>query len=148
MTIKKAFVKQLNGLTFAARMSSNHWVMMDTAVESGGNAAASSPKELILAALAGCTGMDVASMLVKRRIELESFTMDITAQEAEHHPKVYTEIHIEYIFRGVEIEPSDVERAIELSQKKYCSVSHMLKQSVNITTSYRIEEPVAVEAVA
>ena len=139
MIEKTAYVEQLHGLTFAARMSSNHWVMMDSKAEVGGSGAASSPKELILAALAGCTGSDVASILQKKRVKIDVFTMHLTAQETQEHPKIFSSIHVEFVFKGENIQSRDVERAIELSSTKYCSVSAMLKPTVKITTSYRIE---------
>ena len=139
---KHAVLKQLEGLTFAAKGDSNHWVMMDGPTSVGGTDAGSRPKELVLYALAGCTASDVISILKKKRVPLHGFEMHLTGHEAEDHPKVFTDIHVEYVFFGNEIDPADVERAIELSTTKYCSVSAMLTPKVKITHSYRIE-PVA-----
>ncbi|HSQ74976.1 MAG TPA: OsmC family protein [Bacteroidota bacterium] len=142
MASKQAIVKQVNGgVTFMAKGDSGHWVSMDGPVDFGGSNAASRPKELLLFALGGCTGSDVAAILKKKRVPLQGFDMQIKATQSEEHPQVYTDIHVEYIFYGTGINPADVERAIELSTTKYCSVTAMLKASVKLTHSYRIEQP-------
>jgi putative redox protein len=139
MATKKAVIKQLKGITFAAKSDSNHWVIMDGPEAFGGSGGGARPKELLLFALGGCTASDVVSILNKKRVPLEDFEIHLTGNECEEHPKVFTDIHIEYVFYGEGIDPVDVERAIELSTTKYCSVSAMLRPSVNITHSYRIE---------
>ena len=138
MSIKKAFVKQLRGITLAAKADSNHWVMMDGRDGSSGEGAASTPKELLLMALGGCTSMDVIPILKKMRVKLEAFEVNLTGNAREEHPQVFTDIHIEYILYGDAIPEADVQRAIELSTTKYCSVSAMLRDSVKITHSYTI----------
>ena len=140
----EAVVKQLQGVTFAGKSESNHWVMMDGAEEFGGSRAASGPMELLLISLGGCTAFDVASILRKKRVKLEGFEVRLKAERATEAPKVLTKIHIEYVFRGENIPKQDVERAIELSQTKYCSVSAMLKKAAELTHSYSIEKPTAV----
>lgn len=139
MAKKKAIVKQLQGITLAAKGDSGHWVMMDGGPTFGGSEAASSPKELLMFALGGCTAMDVIPILKKKRVPLEGFEVHVTGNAQEEHPQVFTDIHLEYVFYGHEINPADVERAIELSTTKYCSVSAMLSQAVKLTHSYRIE---------
>jgi putative redox protein len=139
MAKRTAVVRQLRGITLAAKSDSNHWVMMDGRDEFGGSGGAPSPKELLLMSLGGCTAMDVIPILKKKRVTLDGFEINLTANTREEHPQVYTDIHVEYVFYGDAIEKSDVERAIELSVKKYCSVSAMLGTSVNLTHSYRIE---------
>lgn len=140
MAEKNAVVKHVAGVTFAARTNSNHWIMMDGPKEFGGSDAATRPKELLLVALGGCTGSDVASMMEKRRVKLDNFEIHVTAQETEEHPKVFSSMHVEYIFRGAEILIKDVERAIELSLTKYCGVTAMFSKAMTITHSYRIEK--------
>ena len=142
MATKQAVVKQVNnGVTFIAKGDSGHWVTMDGPAEFGGSNAASRPKELILFALGGCTGSDVVAILKKKRVPVQDFAMHLTATQAEEHPQVFTSIHVEYVFYGTGINPADVERAIELSTTKYCAVSAMLKASVALTHSYKIEPP-------
>lgn len=138
MAQKKAFIKQLQGITFAGKTDSNNWVMMDGPEDFGGSNAAIRPKELLLLSLGGCTGADVASILQKKRIKLDGYEMNLTADATEDYPQVYTKIHIEYIFYGEDIPAKDVERAIELSQTKYCGVTAMLKKAMEITNSYKI----------
>ncbi len=139
MAMKKAVVKQLRGISLAGKGDSNHWVMMDGRDDLGGAGAGSSPKELLLMALGGCTAMDVIPILRKKRVGLDGFEINLTANTREEHPQVYTDIHLEYVFYGNAISGADVERAIELSTTKYCSVSAMLRGSVSLTHSYRIE---------
>jgi putative redox protein len=139
MSIKKAVVKQLRGITLAAKADTNHWVMMDGRDVSGGEGAASTPKELLLMALGGCTSMDVIPILKKMRVNLEGFEVRLTGNAREEHPQVFTDIHLEYVFYGDAIPETDVQRAIELSTTKYCSISAMLRDTVKITHSYTIQ---------
>lgn len=140
MVTKNAIVRQVIGATLIGKADTNHWVVMDGSPSTGGSDAATKPKELLLMALGGCTGMDVITILEKKRARLEGFEIHLTGKEREEHPRIFTDIHIEYVVCGKDIKPADVERAIELSTTKYCSVSAMLKPTVNITHSYRIEE--------
>lgn len=140
MSTKTAFVKQLQGITFVGKTDSNHWITMDGPENFGGSNAGIRPKELLLLSLAGCTGSDVASILSKKKVKLENFEMNISAEVAETHPKVYTKIHLEYVFYGKNIQNKDVERAIELSQNTYCTVTAMLQKAVTIEHSYKIIE--------
>lgn len=140
MAQAKAHVKQVNGITFAGKGGSNHWVMMDGPEEFGGSRAATSPKELLLLGLGGCTGSDVVSILKKKRVKIDGFEMNLSADVTEEHPKVYESIHIEYVFFGKDIKQADVERAVELSKTKYCGVSAMLEKAVKITYTIKIEE--------
>ncbi len=139
MATKKAFIKQLRGITLVGKADSNHWITMDGPEQFGGSNAGIRPKELLLLGLGGCTGNDVASILAKKRVKLDGFEMKIQAEETEEHPKVFTDVHIEYIFYGNNINTKDVERAIELSQTKYCGVTKMFEKAMKVTHSYRIE---------
>jgi putative redox protein len=136
---KEIHLRQIKGNTLAARANSNHWVIMDTKNEAGGSEAGSTPKELLLMALAGCTSMDVIPILKKKRSPVVAYECNIKGAEREEHPKIFTDIHIEYVFYGDGIKAEDVERAIDLSVSKYCSVSAILSASAKLTHSYRIE---------
>ena len=140
MATKSAIVRHIHGVTFIGKADSNHWVTMDGPEEFGGSNAGTRPKELLLLALGGCTGSDVAVILKKKKIHLDQFEINISADVHETHPQVFTKIHLEYIFYGKEIPKEVVEIAIELSQKTYCSVTAMLQKSIEITHSYRIEK--------
>ncbi len=140
MVTKTAFVKQVQGITFVGKTDSNHWITMDGPENFYGSNAAIRPKELILLSLAGCTGSDVVAILQKKKINLKGFEINITAEQQEEHPQVYTKIHLEFTFYGKNISEKDIERAIELSQTKYCSVTVMLQKAVEITHNYKIVE--------
>jgi putative redox protein len=140
MSLKTAVVKQVQGTTLVAKADSAHWVVMDGSPTFGGSSAGSSPKELLLMALGGCTAMDVIPILQKKRVPIDSFEIRLSGNAREEHPQVFTTIHVEYVIRGRGVNPADVERAIELSTTKYCSVSAMLGATVDITHSYTIEE--------
>ncbi len=149
VAIKTAFMKQVQGVTVVARGATNHWVVMDGSPEFDGSGAGSTPKELVLMALAGCTASDVIPILKKKRTPLRNLEIKVSGIERDEHPKIFTDIHVEYVFYGNGISPQDVERAIELSRTKYCSVSAILSASAKLTHSYRIESneksPSAVE---
>ena len=135
-------IKFVDGMTFIGRGDSNHWVVMDSAETVGGTNAGTRPMELVLIALGGCTGMDVVSILKKKRVKFDKFEMKITGDRAEEHPKVYTKVDIEYVIYGDGINPRDVEHAIELSLSKYCSVSAILKKSgAKVNYTNKIVQP-------
>lgn len=134
----KAIIKQIKGCSFVGKVDSNHWTVIDTPKKTCGSGAASTPMELVLLALGSCSGADVVSILDKKRVPLKGFEINIDAEKSEIYPKVFTKINLEYIFYGKEIKSEHVERAISLSQEKYCSVYAMLKNSVTITSSYKI----------
>lgn len=133
-----AIVKQVQGITFTGKADSNNWVMMDGPEDFGGSNGATRPKELILLALGGCTSADVIAILNKKRVKLDDFYINISAESTDIHPKVYTKINLEYVFTGEDLKEKDIERAIELSQDTYCGVTAMLQKSIEITHSYKI----------
>ena len=136
----KAIVRHSGNMSFIGKSESNHWVIMDTTKKIGGEEASVRPMELILIGLGGCTGVDVISILNKMRVKLDKFEVNIEAEQAEDYPKVFKKIHIEYIFHGKDLKKENLERAIKLSQEKYCSVSAMLRNTAELTYSYKIIE--------
>jgi putative redox protein len=120
------------GLAFDVKIGA-HTITTDTVPEYGGTDSGPSPKRLLLAGLAGCTGMDVASMLGKMRMPIDSFRIDVEADQTETYPKVYDRIRIRYIFTGAELDRSKIEQAVKLSQEKYCGVSAMLEKAADIS---------------
>lgn len=130
----------IKGVTFLGVTNSKHWVPMDGPEQFGGSDAGIRPKELMLLALAGCTGSDVASILTKMREPFTKFEVSVDGEMAEEHPKVYKSLHITYKFWGTGLKESNIEKAIKLSTETYCAVSAMLKNSVDITDSYEIIE--------
>ncbi|OIP56514.1 MAG: osmotically inducible protein OsmC [Ignavibacteria bacterium CG2_30_36_16] len=138
MAVKSAYIKQINGITFAGKTDSNHWITMDGPKESGGSDAGIRPKELILLALGGCTSSDVVSILNKKRVKFDGYEINITSETSDSHPQVFTKINLEYVFYGNQMDPKNVERAIELSLTKYCGVTAMLEKACGISHTYRI----------
>jgi putative redox protein len=119
-------------------------VQMDAAVEVGGQGRGMRPQSLVLVGLGGCTGMDVISILQKKRQAVHGLTVEISGVQAETAPNVYTDVEIMFVVTGENVDPDAVERAMELSATKYCSASAMFERSgAKITTGYRIEEAVA-----
>ena len=133
-------IKQVEGLTFVGKADSNHWVTIDGPKSFFGSEAASRPMELLLISLGTCTASDVASILKKKRVDLNKFEINITGERAQDHPKVFTTINIEFEFTSETLKNEDAERAIELSKNKYCPISAMLSNAVKITYKYKIEK--------
>ena len=113
----------------------NHIVRTD-AVEPLGEDSGSSPKRLVLAGLAGCSGIDVASILEKMRVTYDSLYIDVEADLTDEHPKVYSHIRMTYHFKGDKLKVDKIARAVELSHTKYCGVTAML--SKNCPVDYEI----------
>lgn len=100
------------------------------------------PMELLLAGLAGCTGADIVSILEKKRQIPDAFQVRVRGnQKVDAYPKVYVEYQVEYLLWGQEIQPKDVEQAIQLSEEKYCSVGGTLSKAGPIHSTYRILKP-------
>lgn len=129
-----------SGLNFTGIAESGFLVPLDASVDHGGTGQGTSPMELILIGLGGCTAMDVISILQKKRQEVTAFEVVLHGDRAADHPKVYTEITMEYIVTGHGVDLESIERAVELSEGKYCSVNGMLKQSVKIITKCTVKE--------
>jgi putative redox protein len=129
-----------NGLAFNGLSESGFPIPLDASVAHGGSGTGTSPMELVLVGLGGCTGMDVISILQKKRQEVTKFEVVLHAERAVDHPKVFTDITIEYVVTGHNIDPEAVERAVELSETKYCSVNGMLKKSANMPTKCTVRE--------
>lgn len=117
-----------------------HLIKIDTDEASGGKNYGARPKPLILTALAGCTGIDVAGILKKMRIPFEDLKISVIGTLRDEHPKYYNKIHIKYKIKGKEINLDNVEKAIRLSHDKYCGVYAMLKEIAEITYEVKIIE--------
>lgn len=131
----EANIKWAENMTFSGLTMSGKEIRMDASEEVGGNNSGARPMELLLYGLAGCTGIDIISILNKMRLTPASFEMNVKGERAEEHPKRFTGIHIHYAFEG-DLPKDKVEHAIHLSKDKYCSVSHSL--NAEITASYSI----------
>jgi len=135
----KAKVTLIDKLQFSAVSDSNHAIILDVGKEMSYDQGCR-PKELVLMGLIGCTGMDVASLLRKMRVPFKDITISADAEISTEHPKIFTKIHIIYTIIGDNIDESKVEKAITLSQERYCGVTAMLQKSAKITNSYNIEK--------
>ncbi len=120
------------GMKFDAEVNGHHF-FIDTAGEEGSDSGPR-PKPLMLAALAGCTAMDVISILKKMRQEVEHFNVVVEGEMAEEHPKSYVKIHLIYEFRGEELDLSKIEKAISLSMERYCGVSDVYRKAGIVMT--------------
>jgi putative redox protein len=129
-----------NGLAFTGIADSGVSLAVDTSVAHGGSGEGVAPMEMILMGLGGCTGMDVISILEKKRQEVTNFEIRVHGDRAEEHPKVFTHIVVEYVVSGHQIDPEAVKRAVELSETKYCSVMAMLRKAAEVETKITIQE--------
>jgi len=131
----QAQVKWIDDLQFVARAGSGPAVVMDTP-DSGGGAG---PMELMLMGTAGCTAMDVITILKKKRLNVTGFKINISGDRAEEYPKRFSDITIEYVVHGTDLKPEGVKQAIDLSEKKYCGA--MASLNARISHTFRIEPP-------
>ena len=128
-----------HGMAFHGTASKSGFTLkMDAHPSVGGEDDGFRPMELLLVGLGGCTGMDVVSILRKKRQAISGFEIQLHADQAKDFPHVFTNITIKYIIRGQGVDPKAVERAIELSATKYCSAHAMLEQAATITSTYEI----------
>ena len=134
----KVRVKQVEGLTFIAETNSGHGIIIDTKKEYGGNGLGPSPMELLLTGVAACTAFDIVVLLKKMREPVESVEVIAKAERRKEYPRIFTNIHLEYIVKG-EVKEEKLKKAIELSQTKLCSASNNLKNGGTIVTyTYKI----------
>lgn len=126
------------GLRFIGVTESGHSLVLDSKKEVGGFETAPTPMELFSISLLGCTAMDVISILKKMRENVEDFRLFFEGQRSEQHPKIFTHIKIIYQFKGKNLNPENLKKAVELSQEKYCSVSNMIKKSTSIEYEIKI----------
>jgi len=126
-------------LQFTSQIDS-HKIVIDANSENGGEDKGPSPKKLMLSALAGCTGIDVVSILNKMKVPFTNLSIVVDANVTEDHPKHYNEIHIIYKFSGNNLNLEKIEKAIQLSQEKYCGVFHVYKQVMKMSSNIELYE--------
>jgi putative redox protein len=129
-----AKVTYVQGLQFVGGASSGHALVMDSDPANSGLR----PMELLLLGIGGCSGMDVVSILKKKKQDVTGFEINVKGEKAEDYPKKFTEINLEFIVRGRNISEDAVKKAIDLSMNKYCSVKATLEGSAKISFSYKI----------
>jgi len=115
-------------------------IMIDAVPDVGGQNKGPRPKPLTLVSLGGCTGMDVISILTKMRVKPDYFNVEVTGELTEEHPKYFHTIKIRYIFRGKDLPMDKLEKAVSLSQDRYCGVSEMLRKSSKLIHEIVIED--------
>lgn len=125
-------------MSFIGESGSGHSVAMDGSPEHGGRNLGPRPMEMILLGLGGCTAFDIVKILKKSRVEVDDCIIEVNAERADDVPAVFTKIHVHYIVKGKNLPDKQVKRAVDLSSKKYCSVSMMLKDSVELTYDYEV----------
>ena len=134
----KAQVQWVGEGRYTGLTQSNNSVVMDTSPE---NKVGGSPMELVLVALGGCSSVDVVSILKKARQTIHDCHVDVEAERADSVPAVFTKIHLNFVVKGQGVNEAQVERAVQLSADKYCSVALMLgKGDVKITHSFEVHE--------
>lgn len=131
-------VKYVNGLQFLASTAGGHEICMDAPREFGGSESGPTPMELLLAGLGGCSGMDIVSLLKKKKQNVQGIEIRVTGRRAEAHPKHYTDIDIEFLVTGTGLSEEALRRAVELSMEKYCSVKATIGGTARVNYSYKI----------
>ena len=133
-------VNWVDGMLMVGKSHSGHYITMDGPIEIGGENLGVRPMEMLLLGVAGCTMIDVVTTLKKMRQNLTHCETKISAERADEHPKVFTDIHIHFIVQGKDLDSKKVDKAITLSAEKYCSASIMLGKTANITHDFEVIE--------
>lgn len=136
----KARIRYTDGLQFVGEADSGHAIVMDGDEKFGGRNSGARPMELLLIGIGGCSGMDVVSVLKKKRERVSGVEVNVDGTKAESYPQKYTSIELEFVVKGKGLSEEAVKRAVELSMDKYCSVKATLEGSATITYKYRIIE--------
>lgn len=136
----KATVKWLDNMSFVGESGSGHSVVMDGPPESGGRNLGVRPMEMVLLGMGGCTAFDVVMILQRGRQDIVDCHVELEAERATEVPKVFTKIHAHYVVKGKNLDARKVERAIDMTAEKYCSVSIMLAETVDVTHDFEIVE--------
>ncbi len=133
-------IEQFEGATFLAKGESNHWSVMDTSKDNDGSEGGSSPMEMLLMSMGGCTGIDIHSILKKMQIDYNDLKIEISGVRRDEHPRVFKEIEFHYKVFGENISEDKIDRAIDLSHEKYCSAINTVNDDIDIDYSFEIIE--------
>lgn len=139
MKAQRISAKWSDKLAFEALVN-GHKITIDAVEAVGGQNRGPQPKPFLQLALAGCTGMDVVSILKKMKVDIVDFTVHVDGDITEQHPKHYSSMHIVYEFTGKNLPMDKLQKAVDLSQNKYCGVSYSLKKSMNITSEILVND--------
>ncbi|CAL2104014.1 OsmC/Ohr family protein [Tenacibaculum sp. 190130A14a] len=122
-------------MLFESDNPSGHKVLIDTSEENGGTNKGLGPKAMMLSSLAGCSGLDVVSLLNKMRVEIDDYKMEVEAELTEEHPKTYHTVTVDYHFYGTDLDEKKITKAVHLSKEKYCGVMEMFRQFSKVNTN-------------
>lgn len=137
----QATITLISGMQFVVETGTKHTLVLDSGnSETGGRGTAARPMELITAGIGGCTAMDVISILRKMQQKVTGLQIKVNTIDAEEHPKKFLEVHIEYLVTGFNLEEKRVQRAIQLSEERYCPAMATIRPGAKITNSYKIFE--------
>ena len=136
----KARIQLVEGMTFVAESGSGHGMVVDASPDVGGRDLGARPMELVLMGLGACSAIDVVHILRKARQDVRGCVVELDSERASEAPKVFTKIHLHYVVTGKGLAAAQVERAIRLSQEKYCSATAMLAKTAAITTDLELRE--------
>ncbi len=131
--------KWLNNMAFEAEVD-GHKIILDAEPEVGGENRGPRPKPFMLVALGGCTAMDVISILKKMRVEVEKFNVHVEGDLTEEHPKQFYKMHVVYEFTGKNLPLDKLQKAVELSEDRYCGVSALYKKVMELTSEIKVIE--------
>ncbi len=126
--------KWIGNMAFESNNPSGHQFIMDAGPEDGGEGKGFRPKALMLSSLAGCSGLDVASLIKKMKLAVDKFHIETIAELTEEHPKFYNEVKVEYHFYGANLDEKKLQRAVDLSVEKYCGVMEMFRKFASVST--------------
>lgn len=129
----KVSTKWLGEMRFESTNPSGHNLFIDAGEENGGKSEGYRPKALMLSGLAGCSGLDVASLIKKMKLDVANFKIDIEANLTEEHPKFYDKVTMNFHFYGDDLNEKKLQRAVDLSIDKYCGVMEMFRQFAELT---------------
>ena len=127
-TVNHISTKWLGNMAFESNNPSGHNLKIDIAKEDGGDSSGMRPKALMLSSLAGCSGLDVASLIKKMKLEVADFSIETIANLTDEHPKFYDSVVMEYHFYGSNLNEEKLQRAVDLSIEKYCGVMEMFRR--------------------
>ncbi|UOB19273.1 OsmC family protein [Abyssalbus ytuae] len=138
MASHKVVTTWKGGMRMESDNPSGHNLFIEADPEFGGQGQGLRPKALMLSSLAGCSGLDVASLIKKMKLEVDDFSIDVEGELTDEHPKYYHTVHVEYHFYGKDLNESKLQKAVDLSVERYCGVMEMFRKfaQMNIKTFF------------
>jgi putative redox protein len=128
-----------SGMRFEAFNEDDISVMLDASPKHGGSGMGFGPMQMLLIGLGGCTGMDVISILRKKRQDVTGYRVEVTGVQSEEHPRMFIDISIKHLLTGNDLSDEAVKRSIELSEAKYCGALAMLEKAARVSSTYEIQ---------